>query len=161
MIFLGFGSNLANRYGGRRLIILRALEKLEAKGVRIVKSSPFYETSTSTMRHDPMFINMVAQVATEQSAGELLETCLTAEHELGRTRVIKGGPRIIDIDLLAFNDDVINTKQIKLPHPDLKNRGFLLYPLLDIAPHWIDPISKKSIPEMIDRIPSGQIIQKI
>ncbi len=161
MIFLGFGSNLANRYGGRRLIILRALEKLESKGVRIVKSSPFYETSSSVSRHDPMFINMVAQVNTDKSAAELLKICLNAEQELGRIRVVKNGPRIIDINLIAYHDQIIRKKNIQIPHPDLANRGYILYPLRDIAPQWMDPSSKKMISEMVERIPSRQVVYKV
>lgn len=161
MIFLGFGSNLANRHGGRRLIILRALEKLESKGVRIVKSSPFYETTSSVSRHEPMFVNMVAQVATEQSPQELFRTCMDVEHDLGRTRILNKGARIIDIDLISYGDDVFKAKDFVLPHPDLKDLGCLLYPLMDVAPHWIHPTSKQSILEMIERMPSGQIIQKM
>lgn len=161
MIFLGFGSNLANRYGGRRLIVLRALEKLESKGVRIVKSSPFYETTPSDARRDPMFVNMVTQVETDLSPEELFQACMDVEHDLGCTRILNNGARIIDIDLIAYGDNIIKTKEFVLPHPDLKNLGCLLYPLLDVAPHWINPTSKQSIPEMIERMPPRQIIQKM
>lgn len=161
MIFLSFGSNLANRYGGRRLIILRALEKLESKGVRIVKSSPFYETSMSSSRHDPLFVNMMARIETEQTVQELFKTCMDVEYELGRTRVVNKGPRIIDVDLIAYHDEVIKTKDLTLPHPYLKERAYLLIPLYDIASSWIDPVSKKSIQEMMERLPSGQFVQKM
>lgn len=140
-IFLCLGSNL----GDSKSNLMTALRKLEQHGVRIVKRSSFYRTEPVERIDQPDFLNLVCEVKTELHAEELLRTCLAVEGEMGRVRDQEKGPRNIDIDILFYGQQVLELPHLKIPHPRLDRRNFVLIPLEEIAPDFKDPVSGRSI----------------
>lgn len=144
MIFLGLGSNL----GDKRSNIIRALNRLTATGdIQIRQVSSLYETEPMGFLEQPSFFNAVAAIETPQPPQALLHTCLAVEKELGRIRVAHWGPRTIDIDLLLYHDQVIQSEALTLPHPQMHLRPFVLIPLLEIAPGL--KLSGQGLPELL------------
>ena len=143
--YLLIGGNMGNR--------LQYLEKAKAAIQKacgaITASSSIYETAAWGKEDQQSFLNQALEVDTALSADEVLDNILSIEEELGRVREIKYGPRIIDIDILLFNDEVIDTRRLMVPHPELPNRRFALQPLSDIAPFKKHPISGKTINELL------------
>ena len=130
MIVLGLGSNLGDREGNIR----SALARLAAQpGIRVDKVSSLYETEPVGFADQPDFLNAVALLSTALSPRELLAVCLGIERELGRKRGKRWGPRTIDIDLILYNDVVLVTAELTLPHPRFHERCFVLVPLAEIA----------------------------
>jgi 2-amino-4-hydroxy-6-hydroxymethyldihydropteridine diphosphokinase len=133
VVYLGLGSNL----GSRRENIHQALNHLQEKGVSIQKVSTFIETAPVDVPPQPVqgdYVNAVAKAITDLSPQELLKTCLTIESELGRVRSVKNGPRLIDIDILLYDDLKIDSPDLVVPHPRMHERDFVLRPLREIAP---------------------------
>ena len=133
VVFLGLGSNL----GSRGENIHQALNRLQESGVSIQKVSTFIETSPVDIPPESVqgdFINAVAKAVTDCSPQELLKTCLKIESELGRVRTEQNGPRPIDIDILLYDDLKINTPELTIPHPRMREREFVMKPFREIAP---------------------------
>jgi 2-amino-4-hydroxy-6-hydroxymethyldihydropteridine diphosphokinase len=131
MILLGLGSNL----GDREQQLQQALKRLtELADVRVAAVSNIYETKPVGDTDQPDFLNMAAMVETTLTPIELLKRCLSVETDMGRVRTRRWGPRIIDVDLLVYNDITLETPELRLPHPEIVNRSFVLIPLNDIAP---------------------------
>ena len=128
--YLSLGANL----GDASATIAEALVRLSAGGARTVARSADYATLPWGKLDQPPFVNVCAEIATQLSAIELLHLCLATEISLGRKRAEKWGPRTIDIDLLAYSAESIDTPELKLPHPFMLERAFVLVPLLEIAP---------------------------
>lgn len=149
MIFLGLGSNLGNRENN----IKASLHFLQKNGVMIQELSSVYETDAWGNPNQESYLNMVVGVETELSVEQLLATCLVAEKEAGRVRLEKWGPRIIDIDIILYENKIINSDNLIVPHPLFAERKFVLIPLAEIAPNLVDPISKKSIVELLQQCP--------
>lgn len=149
-VFLGIGSNL----GDREKNINLALEKLGQVGyVRRVSSQ--YETEPVGYKDQPWFLNLVAELETQLSAPELLQALKALEKEMGRTPSPRFGPRPIDLDILLYDDLVLDTPELTVPHPRLAERAFVLIPLAEIAPQVLHPILKKSMRELRDALPKG------
>ena len=146
-VFLSLGSNL----GRRREIIGKALEMLSARGVGISSISSFYETEPVGDAGLPLFINIVCRAATCLNPLELLETCQEVEWNLGRLSKGDQAPRPIDIDILFFNDRKIETLRLTVPHRDLHKRNFVLLPLKEISPDFVNPVTGEHIDEMIEK----------
>lgn len=127
----------------------------------ILKASGIYETMAWGYTHQPDFYNQVLQIKTHLDAFELLHTILEIEKKMGRERLIKMGPRIIDIDILFFNDDIINTKTLQIPHPRIAERKFVLEPLVEIAPQFIHPIFKQTISALLNICTDELAVHKI
>lgn len=100
----------------------------------ITAESSVYKTAPLGPQNQPDFCNQVIAIETQLSAHELLYALLTIENEMGRVRDVRWGPRIIDCDIILFGCEVINTEELTIPHPEYKNRDFVLYPLAEIAP---------------------------
>ena len=130
MIYLGLGSNL----GDREQYLHQAVAKLAAHpDIKLRKLSAIYETLPFGYTDHPAFLNAVAAVETTLSPHELLSVCLGIESSLGRIRELKWGPRLIDIDILLFDDVELATEQLTLPHPYLHLRSFVLVPLRELT----------------------------
>ncbi len=135
-VFIALGANMAHPAKQlRRAIALICL----LPGTRLVKTSSFYSTAPQGYVDQPDFINAVAEIATTLSAHELLEALLAIESALGRERKIVNGPRVIDLDLLLYGNDVINKGGLQVPHPRMHDRAFVLVPLAEIAPDTAIP----------------------
>ena len=142
--YVALGSNLGDKEANLR----RALELLIERGVEIVKTSTFISTEPYGVTDQPQFLNGVCEVRTSLEPLELLHTLLDIEQEMGRVRLRHWGERNIDLDLLLYEDVVMDTPELKLPHPDMQNRDFVLLPLAEIAPELVHPILQKSIEEL-------------
>jgi 2-amino-4-hydroxy-6-hydroxymethyldihydropteridine diphosphokinase len=143
--FLLLGGNI----GDRELNLRKAAHLIQQSCGTIIKSSSIYETAAWGIEHQPAFYNQTMEINTKLSAEILMQKLLFIEEEMGRKRIEKNGPRIIDIDILLMNDLIINTKTLVIPHPRLAERKFALVPLAEIAPDIIHPITKKTITEML------------
>jgi len=149
--YLSLGANLGNASA----TIAAALARLQAAGARLVARSADYATPPWGKLDQPAFINVCAEVSTSLTSLELLRLCLATETGLGRTRAEKWGPRTIDIDLLAYDDETVATPELRLPHPHMLERAFVLIPLIEIAPDLI--ISGQRIKDIIAQLPSEGI----
>lgn len=150
-VFLALGSNLGNR----KRNLERALKLLEEMGVEIKKRSRIYVTKPCGFRWQPRFLNMVVEGETEKSPEECLLAMKEIERRLRRVRLFKNSPRTLDIDLLFYEDKVIDKPNLKVPHPLLHKRRFVLLPLQEIAPQFRHPRYKKSIAELLKELNNG------
>ncbi len=146
LAYLGLGSNIGNKIGyiRRSLVALSRLPK-----TKITKVSSLYETEPYGKKEQPWFINIVVEILTELSPLELFKKCKSIETKLGRQKRERWAEREIDIDILLYDDIVLSTPELQIPHPDMHNRRFVLIPLSEIAPNAIHPIFKKSISELL------------
>ena len=145
---IALGSNLGDKEANLR----RALELLDERGVEVVKVSSFICTEPYGVTDQPQFLNAVCQVRTSLEPVALLHTLLGIEQEMGRVRLRHWGERNIDLDLLLYEDVVMDTPELKLPHPDMQNRDFVLLPLFEIAPELIHPVLRKNIRELKEKL---------
>ncbi|MDW3647830.1 MAG: 2-amino-4-hydroxy-6-hydroxymethyldihydropteridine diphosphokinase [Bacteroidia bacterium] len=149
MIFLGVGTNL----GDKKKNILQAYELLEEKEVKILRKSSFYKSAAWGIRDQNSFLNSVIEVSFEENAERLLEICLEVEKEMGRKRLFKWGPRLIDLDIISFHHEKHHSEKLILPHPFYTQRAFVLSPLAELEENWIDAESGQSIQELLAKIP--------
>ena len=143
--FLGLGSNL----GDRAAYLERALSALKADDIQITRVSPVYETAPQGFTDQPPFLNAVAEGETSLSAQRLLGRCSLIEKALRRRRNIPNGPRTIDIDILFYADQIIHCGNLEVPHPRYRDRRFVLQPLADLEPGLRDPITQRTVEEML------------
>ena len=147
--YLSLGSN----EGNRMLWLEKAMDLIAAHCGTILKRSSVYETAAWGITTQPDFLNMVIYIETNKNPTELLDEILRTETTLGRHRTVKWGPRIIDIDILFFNNEVIELPNLIIPHPFLHERRFTLAPLAEIAPDYVHPKLHKTITELLAECP--------
>jgi 2-amino-4-hydroxy-6-hydroxymethyldihydropteridine diphosphokinase len=150
------GSNL----GEREAHLREAISRLAAEG-RLVAVSSFYETEPVEVTDQPWFLNCAVALETSLRAEQLMGAILRIEKAMGRERVQKKGPRLIDVDILLFGNEVIETPDLIIPHPAMHERRFVLEPLMDIAPDAWHPVMKKTIRELRAELPPGQEVRRI
>ncbi|MEA1994291.1 MAG: 2-amino-4-hydroxy-6-hydroxymethyldihydropteridine diphosphokinase [Euryarchaeota archaeon] len=142
-VFIGIGSNLGNREEH----IARALHFL-GKRCDIIKKSSLYETAPVGYKDQRSFLNGVVKMETALRPEELLHFLQKIEKKLGRIKTIKNGPRTIDLDILFYNDIIIDTEELTVPHPKLHKRLFVLEPFNEIEPEFVHPVLKKTVGEL-------------
>ena len=152
MIHLNIGSNLDSKYGTRFDNILIALNFLIESKVTIKKVSNFYETPSYPNQNFPKFINVGLTINFNNGFLDLLKKIKLIEKKLGRIRAKKNEPRIIDIDIIDFNGEIIGTNELILPHPRCHLRNFVLFPIFQIDPNWSHPILKKKAQFLINSL---------
>ncbi len=134
--YLGLGSNLGDRLGN----LQRAVELLAAQpGLRVERSSRVYETDPVGGPPQTEYLNAVIEVQTSLSPRELLAASMDVEQRMGRVRDERWGPRVIDIDVLTYDDEEIDEPDLVIPHPRMHERGFVLVPLMDLDPDPMVP----------------------
>lgn len=142
--YLGLGSNL----GERERHLAEAIERIEAKGIAVRKRSSLYETEPWGVPDQPLFLNMALEIETELEPRALLSVLKAVEKELGREETYPWGPRVIDLDILLYNNMIVTEDALSIPHPLLQEREFVLRPLQEIAPDVVHPLFKRSIREL-------------
>jgi 2-amino-4-hydroxy-6-hydroxymethyldihydropteridine diphosphokinase len=150
MVFLSLGSNL----GDRLAFLSQAVSRL-GQDLRELRVSSVYETAPMYNTAQPRFLNIVVSGFTRLSPRELLDRALAIEEALGRDRAAGGpkGPRLIDVDLLLYSDRQIAEPDLKVPHPGMRERRFVLEPLLELEPELRDPADGLRLAEALDRLP--------
>ena len=147
-VYIGIGSNIGNREENCKTAIKLLIES----GIIVSKLSSKIETEPWGMSDQPKFINMVIKIETDTEPLELLDIIRNIEMDIGRRPGLRWGPRVIDLDILLYDDRIIKTSHLEIPHPRMCERTFVLKPLSEIAPNTIHPILKKSIRELSEKI---------
>lgn len=147
--FIGLGSNL----GERESMIRSALDALaKLPETAVVRASSLYDTEPVGEAEQPNFLNAVAQVDTQLTARQLLWNLLLIEKRLGRVRTQKWGPRTIDLDLLLYGDIVIEDHDLRVPHPEITRRSFVLVPLVELDPALLHPVTGETMLTHLSRL---------
>lgn len=145
-VFLSIGSNLGNRCEN----ITNALKKLyEIENTKVKRASDVYETEPVGRTNQPAFLNIAVEIETDLGPLELLSEIKKIEYQLGRTPQERWGPRIIDIDIILYDNLIINDVQLVLPHREFRKRRFVLQPLAELCGNAVDPITGKTIEELL------------
>lgn len=158
MILVAFGANLPSRYGDPPGTYAEMCRVLTREGITVTRQSSLWETSpVDTPDEQPWYTNAVMEVETDLPPRALLERLLAVEHEFGRVRTFKNAAKSIDLDLIAYHDEVIEEGDtLIVPHPRMQERAFVLLPLQEIAPQWRHPVSGKGLEELTAALPDDQ-----
>jgi 2-amino-4-hydroxy-6-hydroxymethyldihydropteridine diphosphokinase len=157
-VFVGIGSNVGNS----RNNCLLSIEKLrEDKRVKLLSKSSLYVTSPVSFIRQDDFINCAVSILWDGSPFELLHLLNSVEHEMGRVRGVRNGPRVIDLDILLFGELIVETPSLTVPHPELHRRKFAIIPCVEIDPTIIHPVYKRQLKEFLPEIEDGQRIEKL
>ena len=156
LVYLSLGSNVGDQAANLRA----AIDHLGSLG-KVLAVSSFYETEPVEVTAQPWFLNCVVKLDTEKMPKQLLSGILDIEMEMGRRRLEKKGPRLIDIDILLFGNSIIETKGLTVPHVSMHQRRFVLVPLAEIAPEVRHPVFKRTVRELRDSLPRGQTVRKL
>jgi 2-amino-4-hydroxy-6-hydroxymethyldihydropteridine diphosphokinase len=156
-IYLLLGSNMGNSQEQ----LLLAQKNIAVDIGNIKAASSLYSTAAWGNTDQADFLNQVLIVETNLPASKLLKSILSIEKNMGRVRTIKNAPRIIDIDILFFNNDIIQAKKLIIPHPEIQNRRFVLTPLVELSPNFMHPTLKKTIHQLLIACKDPLNVQKI
>jgi 2-amino-4-hydroxy-6-hydroxymethyldihydropteridine diphosphokinase len=156
--YIGLGSNLGDRAGN----LLLALRAMMNAGLQVTRLSQIYETEPVETFAQPPFLNMVAELNgnTSPRPEELMERLLQVEHSLGRIRDLAKAPRTIDLDLLLYGNETRDTQFLKLPHPRLEHRRFVLVPMAELSPALVHPTLNMTISELLEALADNSEVQR-
>lgn len=154
-VFIGLGSNL----GDRERHLCEALEQIRSF-VSVEKVSSVYETEPVGLEDQAWFLNMVVKGTTRLTASQLLARLQATEHDLGRRRTVKHGPRTIDLDILFYSDTIRATERLVIPHPEVHHRGFVLKPLHEIEPDLVHPKLQQNIRSLLNSLQDDKRVKK-
>lgn len=151
---IALGSNL----GDSATILKSALHTIaQTPGITLQAASPFYQT-VAVGPPQPDYLNAAAIICTDLTPQALLNTLLHIEASFGRVRRERWGPRLLDLDLLLFDDLILDSPALIIPHPRMTERAFVLVPLNDIAPDWVEPVSGKSIATLMQQVNCSEVL---
>lgn len=153
IVYLAFGSNMGNRLANLKAAIINLTPQMAVK-----KKSSVYETPPWGYTDQAAFLNQVVQVTTYLKPEALLRHLKRLETALGRVPGFENGPRLIDIDILFFDDLIIDTSVIAVPHPRLHKRAFVLVPLAEIAPDFVHPVLRRTVSELLEDVDRSGIV---
>lgn len=155
-VYLLLGSNI----GESKKQITLAIKHINRQTGKVVRSSSLYVTQPWGNVHQPDFLNQVIVIETNLSAQQTISSILSIEKQMGRVRTTKNAPRIIDIDILFFNKDVIDEKNLNIPHPQIQNRRFVLTPLNELSPNLQHPVLNQSMHQLLQKCPDVLNVKK-
>lgn len=153
-VYLSLGSNLDDRIKNIKKAI-REISKIS----KIIKISPFYITKPMYYENQPYFINCIVKIKTKITPNILILKLLNIEQKIGRVRTFKNAPRIIDIDIIYYDKIIMNTNDLKIPHPKRLERIFVLKPLLDIEPNLKDPLTQNTVRQELKKLKTSFILK--
>ena len=156
IVFLQLGSNL----GERELLLQDAIIAIEDRVGLVVEKSKVYESVPWRVEGQENYLNQIIKVKTEMLADDVLSIVLDIEKELGRIRIEKWGERLIDIDIIFYNDSIIETPDLCVPHKHLHERMFVLTPLHNIAPEMVHPKYNKTIEELLNMCTDTELVKE-
>jgi len=151
------GGNLGNRKEN----LAKAVSLINEQCGSLTRSSSIYETEAWGNTDQPSFLNQALEISTSLNARQLMRRVLKIEEEMGRVRKEKLGPRIIDIDILLFENEIHDLRFLKIPHPEMQNRRFVLVPLAEIDSTLQHPVLKKTIAELLEECPDNLEVKKL
>lgn len=154
---IALGSNL-----GDSLATLESTLKILAQTPQVdLKSHSSWYKTAPVGPPQPDYLNGCAVLKVQLTPEELLKMLLNIERQFSRVRRERWGPRTLDLDLLLYDDLILNTPNLQIPHPSMQERAFVLVPLAEIAPDWIDPVSKKAIAQLVQEVDCSGVIQQL
>ncbi len=156
LAYLSLGSNEGNRI----LWLETAIKLISEQCGTLVKRSSVYETKAWGIAEQPDFLNMVVSIETSKAPQALLAAILSIEEAMGRHRTVKWGPRIIDIDILLYNEEIVDSPDLVIPHPYMQERRFTLIPLVELAPDYVHPKLHKTIGQLLVECPDALEVHK-
>jgi 2-amino-4-hydroxy-6-hydroxymethyldihydropteridine diphosphokinase len=156
LAYLLIGGNMGDRLKN----LDKTRELISGSCGSIIRSSSVFETAAWGKTDQPDFLNQALLLETSLSAIDLLRSLLAVEQKMGRFRGEKYGPRIIDIDMIFFNDDIVDLPDLKIPHPQMQNRRFVLTPLAEIAPNLVHPVLGRSMTQLLSECPDQLAVNK-
>ena len=156
-VYLLTGSNVGN---SKALLNQAKLSVIQHIGA-ITAASSLYQTAPWGNTNQQHFLNQVLEVSTNLASKEVLTTILNIEQQMGRTREEKWAPRTIDIDILFFNNNIIDEHDLKIPHPLLHQRRFTLVPLAEIAPNYIHPLLHQTVTNLLQHCSDNSVVEKL
>ena len=156
--FIAIGSNMESPAANCR----RAMDRLgDSPGMTLLARSSLYRSEPFGKTDQDWFVNAVVRIDTSLSPEELLQACLSIEQEMGRSRSEKWGPRIIDLDILFYDDLILKLEGLEIPHPGIPERSFVLVPMNEIAPDCIHPQLKKPVKTLLEEIENPQQVKRM
>ena len=156
--YIGIGSNVGDKLSNCKKAIS---EILNVDRHKLLAKSSLFKTQPVGYTSQDWFVNGVIKIETDLEAPELLHTLKTIESQMGRSESFRWGPRIIDLDILFFDDLEIRTEDLQVPHPLIQNRQFVLIPLVEIDPNLVHPVFKKTIQSLLTHLKEDQGVEKL
>jgi|SRR5258708_2915626 len=153
-VYLSLGSNVGDREGNLRA----AIDELPHAGVVVTTVSSFYETEPVDLREQPWFLNCAVEAETNFDAAMLLRALREIETKMGSQKLVAKGPRLIDMDILLYGAETIDTPELLVPHPRMHLRRFVLVPLAEIAPEAVHPTLKMTVKQLLEGTPDNSAV---
>ena len=156
--YIGIGSNIGNKV---RYCEKAIAEILKANRHKLLAQSSLFKTQPIGYTSQDWFVNGVIKIETELEPLDLLRILKTIESRMGRGETVRWGPRVIDLDILFFDEEEIKTEEVQIPHPSLHERQFVLIPLAEIDRNVIHPVLKKTVRELLEALKEDQGVEKL